>query len=289
MWAAEYGWVVCRRIGKDGGIAGISLGSCCQRRRGAAQGAGADKIVRQRMPQEDRVHLCRSAHRQLMQPAVAQMGVDAFMDRADLIGRLAGHARHAGAPGKGCGTIALAWSVGIAAVLAVGRGHEYGDGAVLRLRRPFDVGRVGKAAVDEKLLGGPAEALFDLLEHRLDPAVIGARRIDRDAEDDAALRVGNELPVIGRPEAAIRHLHHPRLGVGGRGARLLLLLRLIAVGPLATLPLHLQFLVPLVRPRSPSSDSRSRLTSPSLTSTAADSLNSRFSKSLLSTRKSDSV
>ena len=34
--------------------------------------------------------------------------------------------------------------------------------------------------------------------------------------------VGGELHVVGWPEAAIGHLHHPRLGVRGRGPRLLL-------------------------------------------------------------------
>ena len=50
--------------------------------------------------------------------------------------------------------------------------------------------------------------------------------VDRNAGDGAAGGVGGELHIRGRPEAAIAHFHHPRLGIGGGSPRLLLCLRL---------------------------------------------------------------
>ncbi len=125
------------------------------------------------------VHLGRAAHTELMQPAPAQIGVDAFVDRADLAGRI----------------LQVAWPAGLAPGLRRGR----------LCSRHFC---------------------------RLSPR---------------------------RNEAAPA-----------------------ATGQARGLQAH-------ARTHSPSSDSRSRCTSPSLTSTATDRLGRRFSKSSLSPRKSDGV
>src|SRR3546814_19702693 len=50
------------------------------------------------------------------------------------------------------------------------------------------------------------------------------------ADHELPLRDGGDLAVVGRPEAAVRHLHDARLGIRGRGARLFLLLDLLLVG-----------------------------------------------------------
>ena len=46
--------------------------------------------------------------------------------------------------------------------------------------------------------------------------------------DDLVLARGGQLHVEGRPEAAVGHLHHPRVGIGGARARVF---RLVAVAP----------------------------------------------------------
>jgi hypothetical protein len=47
--------------------------------------------------------------------------------------------------------------------------------------------------------------------------------VDIDGDDDLALWRRDNLQVAGRPEPALGQLHRPRLGIGCRGARLLLL------------------------------------------------------------------
>src|SRR5450759_876749 len=47
---------------------------------------------------------------------------------------------------------------------------------------------------------------------------MGSSSVDSDASNRAALRIGGKLHVVGRPESAIGHLHHSRLGVRCRGA-----------------------------------------------------------------------
>ena len=50
--------------------------------------------------------------------------------------------------------------------------------------------------------------------------MVVARREHGESDDDLAFRVGGELDVVGRPVAAIGHLHHLGLMIGRRGAGL---------------------------------------------------------------------
>ena len=78
------------------------------------------------------------------------------------------------------------------------------------------------------------------LQHGPQQAAVGARRVDVNIDHDLASPDGSDLAVVGWPEAAIRHLHDARLRIGGRDARLFLLLDLLLVGLAPPLPLGFQ-------------------------------------------------
>src|SRR3546814_1186933 len=78
-----------------------------------------------------------------------------------------------------------------------------------------------------------AMAALEPVEHRPDEPAVRAGRHGRDVDHDLAARHRADLAVVGRPEAAIGHLHDPRRGVRRRGARLALPgdLALVRLGP----------------------------------------------------------
>jgi hypothetical protein len=76
---------------------------------------------------------------------------------------------------------------------------------------PLGIGILVEAAIDQMALGPHVIALLDV-----------------------AAGHSRNLAIIGRPEAAIGHLHDTRVRIGGRGARLVLLGDLFLVGPPAS-------------------------------------------------------
>ena len=77
-------------------------------------------------------------------------------------------------------------------------------------------------------------------QHRPHQAAIGAGIVDLDRDHDLLAGRTRHLHVVGRAEAAIGHLHDPRLRVRGGGARLLRLLAVAALFvALLALPLDL--------------------------------------------------
>ena len=87
---------------------------------------------------------------------------------------------------------------------------------------PFDVLGAVEAAVGEMACRKMAEALAQPLQHRAHETAIGAGVGDLDRRHDLLAGRACHLHVVGRAEAAVGHLHHPRIGVRGGGARLLL-------------------------------------------------------------------
>ena len=88
----------------------------------------------------------------------------------------------------------------------------------------LDVVEFDVAAIGQMLARTFAVVLRQSRIHRRHLSHVGAAVVDGDAGDRAAARIGGELHIVGRSKAAIGHLHHPCLGVRGRGARLLLFL-----------------------------------------------------------------
>src|SRR5258708_21997288 len=67
----------------------------------------------------------------------------------------------------------------------------------------------------------PPGSFLDLAAHRLAEARIFAALVaDLHAQDRAAFGIGRQLHVHRRVEAAVGHLHHPRLSIGGADPRL---------------------------------------------------------------------
>src|SRR6266851_2424276 len=115
---------------------------------------------------------------------------------------------------------------------------------------PFDVVIFGEAAIDQ-IIGRCVAFSVHGLDPWLGQAAIRTGGVDVDRNDHLVFRRRYDLHVVSRAPSAIRHLHHPRLGVGGRSARLLLLGHFFLVGLLAPFPLGLRFLHALLRRRDP--------------------------------------
>ena len=94
---------------------------------------------------------------------------------------------------------------------------------------PFDIGRRGEPAVGEMAPGQPAEALAELVQVRPDQAAVRAVAARCHPDHDRRRRDTDHLAIPRRTEAAVGHLQDPHLGVGGRDARLLLLLGLLPI------------------------------------------------------------
>src|SRR5882672_8343045 len=178
------------------------------------------------------------------------MGIDAFVLGAQSVERLAFLvflALHAFTPIRDADTVIFLRRIGVGAMPGLPRRapHLY----ILGMG-PFDVVVLGEAAVDQ-IVGG----LVAFSVHGLDPrscqAAIRTGGVDVDRNDHLVLRRRYDLHVVSRAPATIRHLHHPRVGIGGRSARLLLLGDLFLIGLLSPFPLGLQFLHALLRRRDP--------------------------------------
>ena len=79
----------------------------------------------------------------------------------------------------------------------------------------------GKAAAIDEHRGRPAtHARPYLAQHREHTRAIAADIGDGDAHDRAAVDIRRQLDVVRRPIAAVCHLHHPRIRIGRRHARL---------------------------------------------------------------------
>ena len=105
--------------------------------------------------------------------------------------------------------------------------------------RPLDVLVFGKTAIDQ-VVDRPDVAGGQLLQTAPRHPVIGTGGVDIDGDDDLALRLADDLQVVGWPKPTIGHLHRACFGVGGRGARLLLLFHLRLVGLGAAIAFGLQ-------------------------------------------------
>jgi hypothetical protein len=86
-----------------------------------------------------------------------------------------------------------------------------------------DVFACGVAGVDQQSVGRPAVAANDVVDHRLRQARIVAPVGHLDRDDDALLRRGGDLGVVGGANCAVGKAHVARPGIGRRNFRLLLL------------------------------------------------------------------
>src|SRR5205809_2191029 len=177
-----------------------------------------ENVVGERVVQHDGTHLCDAAHGQLPQVPVAPAGMDAFADRAALVERLAGFARHPLAPGQHALMIATPRQIRIGAVLGLGGWTIDGDPLAMRPLAVLGRGEAAVGKVASRKMAGPHA---QLLQHRPQEATIGTGIGDLDRDHDLLAGRARHLHVIGRTEAAVGHLHDPRLGVRGGGARLL--------------------------------------------------------------------
>jgi hypothetical protein len=80
----------------------------------------------------------------------------------------------------------------------------------------------GVASIGQMLAWPFAVILRQGFVHPRHLAHVGTVAVGSDASNRAALRIGGELHVVGRPESAIRHLHRSPLGVLGRCPRFFL-------------------------------------------------------------------
>src|SRR5919112_1200955 len=94
------------------GPSGLSVAGV---RSGGEEAAGADHVVRQRVPEPDRPCLLDAADEEALQATVAALGVGAFGGGGALpVDRLGRLAAHAPAPGRHTGSIAVPWRVRVA-------------------------------------------------------------------------------------------------------------------------------------------------------------------------------
>ena len=84
----------------------------------------------------------------------------------------------------------------------------------------LDVGEPDEAAIGQVLARPLPIGFGEALVHRPQLALVGAAVVEGDGGDHAAPGIAGEAEVEGRAEAAIGHLHHPRLGIRGRDPRL---------------------------------------------------------------------
>jgi hypothetical protein len=72
--------------------------------------------------------------------------------------------------------------------------------------------QLGEATIGQPVIGGGGVAPLDDLVHRAHLAHVAAAVGDGHGSDQLRLGIHGQLRVEGRPEAAVGHLHHPRLG-----------------------------------------------------------------------------
>jgi len=201
------------------------------------QTGATQQIVGEGMEQHDAAHLAAAPHQHLPKIALAHLREQAFQLRADPVHPLAERAAHQLAPDRHPGTVARPRGIGIFAIASLSRDHR---GGVVG-PGPFNVGELAKPAIGQIPGRRLAIAVLELLEHRTQLANVAAAGVDRDPDDHLTVGIARHLDIVGRPEAAVRHLHHPRLGIRGRGPHRLPVLRL-ALG-LSHLTLDLEFAI----------------------------------------------
>src|SRR6266436_4697510 len=175
------------------------------------------------------------------------MGVDAFVFAAQSVERLAVLALHAFTPVRDANTVTFLRSIRVGAVFGLRwrAPHLYIVGM-----GPLDGVVFGEAAIDQ-VIGGFVAFSVHGLDPRLRQAAIRTAGIDVDRDDHLVFRRRYDLHVVSGAPSTIRHLHHPRVGVGGRSAGRLLLGDLFLVGLLSPFPLCLQFLHAFLCRRDP--------------------------------------
>src|SRR3979409_898306 len=171
------------------------------------------------------------------------MGIDAFVLGAQSVECLAVVALHASTPIRDANPVTFLRRIGVSAVVGLPRRAPQLD---IFGMGPLDVVVFSEAAIDQ-IVGGLVAFSVHGLDPRLCQAAIRAAGIDVDRNDHLVVRRRYDLHVVSGAPSAIGHLHHPRVGIGGRSARLLLLGHLFLVGLLAPFPLGLQFLHALLR------------------------------------------
>src|SRR5271157_1956127 len=210
----------------NGSSEGGSCGGVPQLRRATAWAArscldqtpGAHHVVGQGVPQRDDLDLLQTPNGERRQTSIARLSVGTFSCRCALLVNLLGRVfTHALAPLGNTGAIVRLRGMAISVVIArLGHWSEHRH-AVLRQR--FDVVELDEATVHEMLARTFAILTRQGIVHRRHLAHVRADVVDRDSRDRRALCVGSELDVVGRPEAAVGHLHHPRLCIARGGAR----------------------------------------------------------------------
>ncbi len=76
-------------------------------------------------------------------------------------------------------------------------------------------------------MGQARKPPFDLIEHRLKLAAVGARVRRLHPDDDAAVGLGGKLQIVSRAVTAVAHFHRAGFGIGRRHPALGLPLRMI--------------------------------------------------------------
>ncbi len=151
-------------------------------------------------------------------PRLRAWGVDEFGRGGALLVDRPGLVRpHAKPPFGQRGRIARTGRVRIAVRARCGRRRIDGDAG---FGEPLDVVELGEAAVGEVLARTAAIGGEERVVHRAQSAHVRAGGLDVDGRDQPGRGVGHDLRVVGRPPAAVRHLHYPRLRIGGGGADL---------------------------------------------------------------------
>src|ERR1700722_14123346 len=140
------------------------------------------------------------------------MGIDAFVLGAQPVECLAVLALHAFAPIRDANTVTLLRRIGVGAMLVLRRRAPQLD---IFGMGPLDVVVFSKAAIDQ-IVGGLVAFSLHRLDPRLCQTAIRAAGIDVDRGDHLVFRRRYKLHVISRTPPAIGHLHHPRVGIGGR-------------------------------------------------------------------------
>src|SRR5260221_3893310 len=171
------------------------------------------------------------------------MGIDTFVLGAQSVECLAVLALHALAPIRDANPVIFLRRIRVGAMLGLPRRapqlYIFGVG-------PLDVVVFSEAAIDQ-IVGGLVAFSVHGLDPRLCQAAIRTAGIDVDRDDHLVFLRRYDLHAVSTAPSVIGHLHHPRVGIGGRSARLLLLGHLLLVGLLAPFPLGLQFLHALLR------------------------------------------
>src|ERR1700751_3798820 len=192
-------------------------------------------VVGQCEPAQDRSDLFEAADRELVQAPVSEAGIEAFGASSTLVDRFAMRAFHPGTPCGNAGLVSGRGRIGIALMFA-GGGWAIDFDALVGC--PFGIVILVEAAVDKMALRPSPVTPLDLLQHRSGQATVRADRLDLRVDDDLPAGGAGDLTIIGRPEAAIGHLHDACFRIGGGSAWVGLLLDPVLVcfsGPVAAL------------------------------------------------------